>query len=81
MNRMQQLREAKGLSRRRTAQLADLDAPSYGKAESGRVLTAAQLARVARALGHEGPPAALLEEVPPLEAGARAMLEAEADDA
>jgi len=63
MNRMQRLREGRGLSRRRMAQRADLDAPTYGKAETGRVLTDAQLLRCAEALGWDGDPAALLDEV------------------
>jgi len=64
MNEMQKLRESKGLSRRQAAQLADLDAPSYGKAEAGRVLSPAQLSRVAEMLGWEGAPEALLKDVP-----------------
>lgn len=62
MKLMQNLREDRGLSRRKLAQLADLDAALYGKVESGRVLSGSQLERLARALGYKGDPAMLLDE-------------------
>ena len=68
MKALQHIRESRGLSRRRMAQLADIDAPTYGKAESGRLLSPAQLSRVCHAcegLGWEGVPEALLEDVSP----------------
>ncbi|MRS12151.1 MAG: XRE family transcriptional regulator [Actinobacteria bacterium] len=63
MKLMQHMREERGLSRRKVAQLADMDPALYGKVESGRVLSGNQLERLARALGYKGDPAALLEEL------------------
>jgi len=58
-------REARGWTRRRLGERADLHPARVGQIESGRVMPyPPELERLARALGYTGEPAGLLEEVP-----------------
>lgn len=64
MLRIKQLREAKGLSKQRLSYSAQVPPAVIGWIESGRFAPyEPQLRRCAAALGFEGDPRALLEEV------------------
>ncbi len=64
MNRLRQEREGHGWSRSELARRAVLNAVSVSTIESGRLLPyPVQLEKLAIALGWQGDPAALLEEV------------------
>jgi transcriptional regulator with XRE-family HTH domain len=67
MRRLQYLRERRGLSRSALSRLAEMHASSVGQIESGYIGTPypRQLAKLATALGWEGDPAALIQEVTP----------------
>jgi len=64
VKRITQERESKNWTRAKLGAESDLHPAGVGQIESGRVIPEpVQLARLAKALGWEGDPAALLEEV------------------
>lgn len=66
MKRLQQLRETAGLTRYELGGRTKVPAPRLGQIEAGRDIPIPQsvlLCRLADALGWEGDPAGLLEEV------------------
>lgn len=64
MKLLTQKREDKGWSRSELARRAIMSAASVGQIENGRLLPYdSQLEKIARALGYQGDPAELMEEV------------------
>ena len=65
MKILRQERERHGLSRAALARKAEINEAQYGQIERGRFVPyPPQLERIANALGWEGEPEELLEEVP-----------------